>query len=159
LHNISIIAAIDSNGLIGKSNHLPWKIKEDLHFFRETTMGHIVVMGKRTWFSIGKPLDGRINIILTHDAEFSIPGCVVLNSVQQVLDYLQGNETFIIGGAHVFEQFILYADKIYLTRILHAFDGDTYFPELNWQEWIIKQYEQVTVESGYQLSLEKWERI
>jgi len=122
-------------------------------------MGKMVVMGKNTWLSIGKPLDGRINIILTHDPVFRIPGCLVFNSVQQVLDNSLESEIFVIGGADVFAQFIPFADTIYLTRINHSFLGDTYFPALNWQEWQMKLYEQIVTEAGFQVSFERWERI
>ena len=158
MQDISIITAIDTNGLIGIDNHLPWQIKEDLQFFRETTMGHPVVMGKQTWLSIGKPLDGRVNIILTHDETFQIPGCVVLNSVSQVLSTFCNEEIFIIGGATIFEQFIPIANKIYLTRIEHSFKGDTYFPDVDWSEWKIAQYEKKLTDAGYWISLELWIR-
>lgn len=158
MHNLSIIAALDNNNLIGNSNHLPWQIKEDLQFFRETTMGHPVVMGKKTWLSIGKPLDGRINIILTHDTSIEVPGCIVMNSVEQVLSNFLDAEIFVIGGANVFEQFLPYANKMYLTRIQHSFRGDTYFPSITWSDWEMVQYEQKDTESSYKISFEKWER-
>lgn len=158
MYNISIIAALDINGLIGKANHLPWKIKEDLEYFRNTTMGHPVVMGKKTWLSIGKPLDGRINIILTRDINFSIPGCIIANSIQQVLEDFSDQELFVIGGEEVFRQFLPFTNKIYLSRIKQAFDGDTYFPEVDWSEWEIVFYEQKTTEAGYDISFEKWDR-
>lgn len=156
---ISIIAAIDKNGLIGKSNHLPWKIKEDLNHFREITMGHPVVMGKKTWLSIGRPLDGRINIILTHDKYFSIPGCIIVNSIEQILTAYTSQEIFVIGGAEVFKQFLPLTSKIYLTRILHEFEGDTYFPDVNWEDWQIISYEKQTSAEAYLLSFEVWQRI
>jgi dihydrofolate reductase len=156
---ISIIAAVDSNMLIGKANHLPWNIPEDLHFFREITMGHPVVMGRNTWNSIGKPLDGRINIILTQDAKFNFPGCITVNSVKQVLLLYSEQEIFVIGGANVFEQFLPYSEYIYLTRIDHSFEGDTYFPTIKWEEWKLISYEQKPSVMGINLSFEKWERI
>ena len=158
MHNLSMIAALDRNGLIGKANHLPWQIQEDLQYFRETTMGHPVVMGKHTWLSIGKPLDGRINIILTHDINFRIPGCVVKNSIDQVLSSFREDEIFVIGGSGIFKQFIPFADKLYLTRINHVFEGDTYFPVVNWSEWIMNFYELKATESGYDIAFERWER-
>ncbi|MFO7660133.1 MAG: dihydrofolate reductase [Candidatus Cloacimonadaceae bacterium] len=155
---ISIIVAMDRNGLIGNDNHLPWNIKEDLQYFRETTLGHPVVMGKSTWLSLGKPLDGRINIILTHDTTFQIPGCITVNSTEQLLADFPEQEVFIIGGAETFRHFLPLAQKIYLTRIDHAFAGDTYFPQPDWSEWEIVFYEQKSTASGYDISFEKWER-
>jgi dihydrofolate reductase len=158
LHNISIIAAIDKCGLIGEHNHLPWKIREDLQHFRETTLGHPVVMGKKTWFSLGKPLDGRTNIILTHDLDFHVPGCQVAYSVEQILDECAGEDIFIIGGASVFQQFLPHATMIYLTRIDYEFWGDTFFPEVDWQQWEIISYERKATDQGYDLAFELWEK-
>jgi dihydrofolate reductase len=155
---ISIIAAIDKNGVIGKDNHLPWNINDDLKHFRELTIGHPVVMGRKTWMSIGKPLDGRINIILTHDSSFSIPGCITVNSVQQVVNDFPDQDIFVIGGAELFRQFIPSAGRIFLTRINHEFSGDTYFPHVNWDHWLLISYERKQTEDGYDLSFETWER-
>jgi dihydrofolate reductase len=156
LHNISIIAAVDENYLIGKENRLPWNIKEDLHHFRELTIGHPVVMGKNTWLSLGKPLDGRINVILTHDKSFQFPGCIVANSIEQVLTNFPKEEVFVIGGACTYQQFLALANRIYLTRIKDAFEGDVYFPVFDWSQWEMVFFEQKDTESGYRLSFEKW---
>jgi len=155
---ISIIVAFDKNQLIGRNNHLPWLIKEDFKFFKDTTMGHPVVMGKNTWLSIGKPLDGRINIILTRDVSFQINGCLTVNSIEQVFAEYPDQEVFIIGGSEVFRQFLPFAGKIYLTRIDYKFEGDVYFPYVNWKEWEIMSFEQKISESGYNLSFETWEK-
>jgi dihydrofolate reductase len=155
---ISIIAAIDINGVIGKNNHLPWKISEDLKRFRVLTMGHPVVMGRKTWMSIGKPLEGRINIILTHDFDFKIPECITANSIQQIIDDFPDKDLFVIGGAEVFRQFIHLTGRIYLTRINQAFDGDSYFPKVNWGEWLLVSYEHKSTAEGIELSFETWER-
>jgi dihydrofolate reductase len=157
LTHISIIAAIDINGLIGKSNHLPWSIKEDLAHFRETTMGHPVVMGWNTWKSIGKPLDGRTNVVLTHNNSIQFPGIIIVNSIEQVIEDFSSEEIFIIGGASVFQQFLPYADKMYLSRINHTFEGDTYFPEVDWSKWELQYYEQINTSAGYQINCERWE--
>jgi dihydrofolate reductase len=121
-------------------------------------MGHPVVMGKNTWLSIGKPLDGRINIILTHDLSFNIPGCLTANSIDEILTDYRDEKIFVIGGSEVFRQFIPLSKKMYLTRIIHSFEGDTYFPELNWSFWEMTFYEFNNSESGYQFSFEIWER-
>jgi dihydrofolate reductase len=155
---ISIIAALDKNGVIGKNNHLPWNIREDLKHFREITMGHPVIMGRKTWMSIGKPLEGRTNIILTHDSGFSIPGCITVNSIQQVMNDFPDQDILVIGGAELFRQFIPLAGRIFLTRINHEFDGDTYFPDISWDNWLLVSYERKHSEEGYDLSFETWEK-
>jgi dihydrofolate reductase len=121
-------------------------------------MGHPIVMGKNTWLSIGKPLDGRINIILTHDLSFNIPGCLTANSIDEILTDYRDEKIFVIGGSEVFRQFIPLSKKMYLTRIIHSFEGDTYFPELDWSFWEMTFYEFNNSESGYQFSFEIWER-
>jgi dihydrofolate reductase len=156
---ISIISAVDKNFLIGNSNHLPWQIKEDLQYFRQKTLGHPVIMGKQTWLSLGKPLDGRTNIILTHDRELGIPGCIVSHSISAALSAIGQEEVFVIGGANVFAQFLPIASRLYLTRINHAFTGDTYFPAINWSDWQISAYETATTSSGYDIAFEIWQRI
>jgi len=155
---ISIIAALDKNYLIGINNHLPWHIKEDLHHFRKLTYGHPVVMGKNTWMSLGKPLEGRTNIILTHDKDFHIDGCITLNSISELDNLFREEEIFVIGGANIFRQFLAIADRMYLTRIDHTFSGDTYFPDIDWQQWKLISFEQLTSEQGYKLAFEQWER-
>lgn len=120
---LSIIAAVDKNWLIGRQNRLPWgHLPADLAHFKKTTMGHTVVMGRRTFESIGQPLAGRTNIVLSSKTKTRVP-----DSGQE--------ETFIIGGRSVFEQFLPRADRLYLTFIEHEFTGDTYFPPVNWSEW------------------------
>jgi len=153
-----LIAAVDKNYLIGKENHLPWNIKEDLWHFRQTTMRHPIVMGRKTWNSIGKPLAGRINVILTHDIKLQIPGCVVAHSINQIMQDFTDQQIFVIGGAETFKQFLPLVKSIYLTRIHAEYDGDTYFPEIEWNDWIENYYEQITTSSGLILSFETWKR-
>jgi dihydrofolate reductase len=158
LPTISLIVALDSHNLIGKDNHLPWHIPEDLSYFRETTMGHPVIMGKSTWLSLGKPLEGRVNVILTHDKDFSVPGCIVSNSIEQILGDFHNTEIFVIGGASIFKQFLPLAKKLYVTRINHQFEGDTYFPEVDWDSWEIVFFEQKETQKGYSLAFEQWQK-
>jgi dihydrofolate reductase len=156
LNTLSLITAFDLNYLIGNDNHLPWRISEDLQHFRSITMGHTVVMGKNTWISLGKPLEGRTNIILTHDTDYQIPGCLVYNSVEQVINGTQDDEVFIIGGSEVFKQFLPFANKMYITRIQHSFTGNKYFPPVNWQDWVMDSYELMKTQSGIDLAFEIW---
>ncbi|MGM0845419.1 MAG: dihydrofolate reductase [Bacillota bacterium] len=144
---ISFVWAMDENGVIGYENKLPWRLPEDLKFFKETTMGHPIVMGRKTYKSIGKPLPGRENIILTRDASFEAEGCIIFHEIEEVLHYAEEREVevMVTGGAEIFKKFIPYADKLYVTRIYDTFEGDTYFPELNWDE-----YELISTKQGVQ---------
>lgn len=116
---INIIVAMDRNGLIGANGKLPWHLPSDLRFFRDTTLGQIVVMGSKTYESIGKPLPNRINMVLSRKT-----GC----TINRVLDLADGNDIFVIGGANVYEQFLPIADRLIITHIDAEFEGDTYFP-------------------------------
>jgi dihydrofolate reductase len=141
---ISFIVAMDKNGVIGKDNKLPWHLPADLKFFKNTTMGHGIVMGRKTYESIGKPLPGRENIILTRDYSYKADGCTVFHSVEDILHYAEDKnvETFITGGEEVFKLFIPSVDKLYVTKIDHEFEGDTFFPSLNWDDFTLVSSEQ-----------------
>jgi len=134
---ISFLWAEDENGLIGNKNRLPWHLPEDLKYFKETTMGHPVVMGRKTFESIGKPLPGRTNLILTRDKDYRADDCLVFHSKPALLEWAEryGSEVFITGGSDIFRLFLPDADRLYMTKIHHRFEGDTYFPDLNWREW------------------------
>ena len=133
---ISIIAALAKNRVIGKDNKLPWNLPADLKHFKELTLGKPVIMGQKTFESIGKPLPGRTNIILTLDKNFKPQGCVVAHSIEEVLKKAaDSNEVMICGGASVYKQFLPLAHKMYLTLIDADFEGDAYFPEFNWADW------------------------
>ena len=128
------------NRVIGNNNRLPWKLPADLKHFRHLTMGKPVVMGRRTYESIGKPLEGRINIIITHDKDYAAMGCIVAHSLDEALEQVADTaEAMVIGGAKLYEQMLPRADCIYLTLIHGEFDGDTYFPEYDEREWITIQ--------------------
>lgn len=134
---ISLMWAMDNNRVIGYNNQLPWHLPEDLKFFKRTTMGHPIAMGRKTWDSIGRPLPGRENIVITRNPEFTCEGCTVLNTIDDLLEYSlqKDEEIFVIGGAEIFKLILPDADKLYLTRIYDEFEGDTFFPELNMEEW------------------------
>lgn len=134
---LSIIAAVDKNYLLGSNGEIPWELPADLKYFKETTMGSPVIMGRKTFESIGFPLPGRKNIIMTRNKNYTAEGCQVVHSKREVLNnFLKNNkEAFIIGGAEVYKLFLSYSDKLYLTVIDHEFSGDTYFPKVNWKNW------------------------
>ena len=134
---ISLIAAMGRNRVIGNENKLIWNVPEDMKRFRELTKGKPIIMGRKTFESIGKPLPNRINIIITRDLEFKATGCVVVHSPKEALSSAKdANETMIIGGAKVYEQFLPMADKIYLTVIDEDFQGDAHFPHFSKNDWM-----------------------
>ncbi|MCI5108522.1 MAG: dihydrofolate reductase [Candidatus Pacebacteria bacterium] len=129
---ISIIVAASINNVIGNKGKIPWYIPRDFKYFKETTMGHPIVMGRKTFESIGKPLPGRENIILSRK-EFEHEGCKVVHSLEEILSIKE--DVFVIGGSEIYRQFLSHADKIYLTRVHKKVDGDTTFPEIDSNEW------------------------
>jgi len=140
---ISMIVAMSENRVIGKENKLPWHLPEELKHFRKTTLGKPIIMGRKTFESMGsKPLPNRLNIILTHDTQFKIPphvdanACVVARSLEQALSYAAGHEeVMVIGGGKIYEQFLPKATRIYLTTVHQYVDGDVFFPILDNTEW------------------------
>src|SRR5690606_2110364 len=134
---ISFLWAEDENHLIGRNNDLPWRIPADLKYFKETTLGHPIVMGRKTYESIGKALPGRTNVILTRDENFEADGCIIFHTKDELLKLSkeQQKEIFITGGAEIYRLFMDVVDRLYVTKILHTFEGDTYFPEVNWDNW------------------------
>lgn len=129
---VSIICAIAENLAIGKNNQLLWHIPEDLKRFKEITSGHVVVMGQRTFESLGKPLPERTNIVITDDKSFNAEGIVVCYSIEGALEKakeIEKEEIFIIGGGSIYKQFIDLADKLYLTVVEGNFEADTFFPD------------------------------
>ena len=125
-----------ANGVIGRDNQLPWHLPADLKHFKQTTMGKPILMGRKTWESIGRPLPGRTNIVITRDSSYSAAGCEVVNSIDAAIAAAgEQDEVMVIGGAELYRQVLSDTDTIYLTRIHEAFDGDTCFPELRDTEW------------------------
>jgi len=134
---ISIISAMASNRAIGIRNTLPWQLPEDLKHFKALTMGHHIVMGRKTYDSIGKPLPGRDTVIVTRNADFAVPGCLAVNSLDAALTVSHGDaEVFFVGGAELYRQALAIAHRIYLTEIQRVFDGDAFFPEFDKSQWI-----------------------
>ena len=132
---ISLIWAMDQNRLIGKENNLPWRLPADLANFKRITSGHPVIMGRKTFESIGKPLPGRKNIIISRNKDLKIEGCDVAHSIEDVRSYSEKDEVFIIGGAEIYNTFLPIADKLYITEIEESFEGDAYFPEFDLLQW------------------------
>lgn len=137
---LSLVVAMARNRVIGRDNALPWRLPADLAHFRKVTMGHPIVMGRRTFESIGKALPGRKNIVITHDREYAAPGCIVVNSLDEAWK-AAGNaeEVCVIGGTTLFDETLLLADVIHLTEVGSDVEGDTFFPEFDRSEWNEKE--------------------
>jgi len=135
---VSLIVAMDEEGGIGVDNDLPWHLSQDLKHFKRITMGHHLVMGRKTYQSIGQPLPGRTMIILTRNRDFRAQGCHVVHSLESAFDFAASRgeeEVFVIGGSSVFRQALPRADKLYLTRVHARVEADTYFPEFDLSAW------------------------
>ena len=133
---ISIIVAMADNRVIGHDNRLPWHLPADLKHFKATTMGKPIIMGRKTWESIGRPLPGRTNIVVTRDTRYTADGCVVVHSVDAALQACSADEeVMVIGGAEFYRQVLPEASTLYLTLVHDRFDGDAFFPELDAREW------------------------
>ncbi|MEP1033422.1 dihydrofolate reductase [Ekhidna sp.] len=139
---ISMIAAMGSNRVIGKDNDIPWHLPDDFKYFKDTTKGHHVIMGRKNWESLPdsfQPLPGRTNIIITRQADYIAKGEKVVESLENALEIAKQNgetEAFIIGGGEIYRMGLEYADQIYLTEINEAFSGQVTFPVFNKSEWI-----------------------
>lgn len=135
---ISLIVAKAMGDVIGANNQLPWHLSADLKRFKALTWGKPILMGRKTYESIGRPLPGRTNIVLTHDIAYLAPGCVVVSSLEQAFKAAeQFEELMVIGGAKVYELCLPFATKLYITQIEKMFEGDAIFPKIdlsNWQE-------------------------
>ena len=140
---ITLVAAIASNNVIGKENSLPWNIPEDLKRFKQMTSGHTILMGRKTFDSIGRPLPNRQNIVMTKDKNFEQEGIKVINDFDEALELIKesNEDVFVIGGSKIYELFEPVANSLAITRILKDFEGDAFFPDINWNLWQIEKEE------------------
>lgn len=163
---ISFIVAVSENNAIGKNNTLPWYLPEDLKFFKRTTMGKPVVMGRKTFESLGRPLPGRLNIVLTKSKDFVAPeGVLVYHDINAAVERLKSEpveESFIIGGGQIFESTMPVADRMYITRV-HATiaDADAFFPDVDHTHWKLVWEEKHNADETHQYSydFQKFERV
>lgn len=142
---ISIIVAIAQNWAIGMNNDLLWHISNDLKRFKRITEGHPIIMGKKTYESLPKaPLPKRTNIVITDDPNESFEGCKTVYSIEEAIELCsEAEESFIIGGGSIYRQFLPHADKLYITKVHKDFEGDVFFPEVEWNEWKLVEQEDV----------------
>ncbi|WP_282126151.1 dihydrofolate reductase [Marinifilum flexuosum] len=134
--NLAIIVAASRNNVIGKDNQLIWRLSADLKRFKALTTGHTIIMGRKTFDSIGKPLPNRTSVIITRQENYKQEGCIVVHSLEEALDVVKDQDkVFIIGGGTIYEQAMEKADELYLTLVHKEFEGDTFFPEIKSAQW------------------------
>jgi len=133
---LSLIAAVSRNNVIGKDNKMPWHLPADLQFFKTTTMGKPIIMGRKTWESLGRILPGRRHIVVTRNKGYTAEGVEIVHSTDAALKQASNvDEAIIIGGAHLYEEMLPHTDRLYLTEIDAEFEGDTFFPEWDKDRW------------------------
>ncbi len=156
---VQLVVAIADNGVIGAKGTLPWHLPEDLRHFKRVTLGHPVIMGRRTWESLGKPLPGRENIVVSRTAGFEAPGAHVAMSFEAAIALCAGESVAcVIGGSALFAAALPIADRLVITEIHRAYDGDTYFPEWNRADWRVSQKETHTSSEGVRFDFVLYER-
>ena len=159
---LSLVVAMAANGVIGRDNRLPWHLPADLKHFKQLTTGKPILMGRKTWESIGRPLPERTNIVITRDTDYTAADCVVVHSVDAALRAAEHHdEVMIIGGSELYRQLLPQVSTIYLTRVHADIEGDAFFPELDYGEW--REVERVDCEpdekNAYPYSFITLERV
>lgn len=161
---VSIIVAASENNVIGKDNQLIWKLSSDLQYFKKTTTGHTILMGRKTFDSIGRALPNRTNIVISRNENYTAEGCIKAQSIDQALILVPANESevFITGGGEIYKQALNkgLVEKIYFTKVKTIIDGDTFFPEINNSEWeLISEEEHAADEKNqFDFSFQVWIR-
>ena len=160
MRKISIIVAMSQNSVIGYKNELPWHISEDLKNFRKITINHSVIMGRKTYDSIGKPLKDRRNIVISRNALLKIDGVEVVDSLEKAIyKTAESSETFIIGGQQIYSIALPVATHMYITKVNGIFDGDAFFPDFAEDEWKEISREDLITEKNLRFSFLKYEKI
>ena len=157
---VCVIAAVAANGIIGANGALPWRLPEDLRHFKRLTRGHAVIMGRKTWESIGQPLPDRMNVVVTRAAGYAAPGATVVGSLPAALEQCAAQSAvFVIGGAELYREALAFADTLYLTEIQRDFPGDTRFPAFDPKRW--REAERVPQEAadGMRFAFVRYERV
>jgi len=159
---ITIIAAIANNNALGKDNQLIWHLPADLKRFKQVTLNHHIIMGRKTFESLGKPLPKRTNIVITRNKNYTAEGCIIVNSLQEAIEAAKEDKNpFILGGAEIYTQAIEIADELDLTFVHHTFDADAFFPEIDttiWKETLREDFK-ADDKNKYDFSFVKFERI
>ena len=154
---LSIIAAVANNNVIGKDNKLIWKLPADLKRFKMLTSGKVIIMGRKTFESLGRVLPNRKHVVLTRDKSYKVDNenVEIINDLSKIDKYINdSNENFVIGGAQIYKLLLQYSKKMYITKINNDFEGDTYFPEINEKEWNIESREKCIKDEKNKLDYE-----
>ena len=150
---LSIVVALTENNLIGNGNTLPWRMSDDLKRVKTLTMGHHLIMGRKTYESIGRPLPGRTTVIVTRQPDYKAEGCLVAQNLQEAIRIASADpEAFIFGGGEIFKEALPFTDRIYCTRLHVSMKGDTFFPELNKNEWTVVEEKNFPADEKNQFS-------
>lgn len=162
--HLSAITAAGENNVIGKDNQLPWHLPADMRYFKTTTMGHAVILGRKTYDSFGKALPGRTNIVVTTQRDLQLADAIVVHSLADALqqaEQVETTETFVLGGAQIYRETLHLLDRVYLTRIFESFEGDAFFPALDPLEWTLKREESHAPDdkNRYAYAFQLWERV
>ena len=159
---VSIIVAMAENNVIGRDMDLPWHISADLKRFKALTMGHHIVMGRKTYESIGRLLPGRTTVIITRQENYQVEGALVVNSLEEAQAVAAGDsELFIIGGGQIYELAMPFADKLHVTRVHTKVDGDTRFPQVQWDNWALINTERHSADekNDYDYTFESYHKV
>ena len=159
---VSIIVAMAENSMIGRDGDLPWHISADLKRFKSLTMGHYIVMGRKTYESIGRLLPGRTTVIITRQENYQVEGAVVVNSLAEAQTAVaRDSEWFIIGGGQIYEMMLPFAEKLYITRVHTEVEGDTRFPEVRWADWqlLTTEHHVADEKNNYDYSFELYKKV
>ena len=159
---VSIIVAMAENGVIGRDMDLPWHISADLKRFKALTMGHHIVMGRKTFESIGRLLPGRTTVIVTRQSDYQVDGAVIVNSLEAAqAAATDDSELFIIGGGQIYEIALPLADRLHVTRVHTEVDGDTSFPAIDWDQWELVSAERhgADEKNDYDFTFESYQRM
>ena len=160
---ISLIAAVAENGVIGQDNELVWRLPDDFKYFKQTTSHHPVLMGRKTFESLGKPLPNRLNVVITRNSDYQPEGVLVVDSLEKAIEEARKTgifEAFVIGGAEIYRQAISSADRLYLTEVNASFEGDVRFPDFDKSEWqeISRRHHPVDERHAVAFDFVIWER-
>jgi len=156
---LSIIAAMARNRVIGIANRLPWHLPEDLQHFKRLTMGHHILMGRKTFESIGRALPGRVTVILTRDCRYAAPGCLTAQGLREAIALCGDDpEVFVVGGAELYAQAMSLADRLYLTEIQREYEGDARFPQFDLELWAEEAREKHTSPLGLEYHFVRYQR-
>lgn len=159
---LSIVVALTENGLIGNANQLPWRMSDDLKRVKALTMGHHLIMGRKTYESIGRPLPGRTTVIITRQNDYKAEGCKVVTSLDEAIEIAKNDsEAFVFGGGEIFSQALPKVDRIYMTLLHTIIEGDTFFPELNPADWkvIDQKYFPADEKNEFECTVYTYERV